>query len=77
MSITVSVAEAKTQLSKLLAKAQAGEQVVIERRGDPVAVLSAATSKRVPTFGFMPGDVDEDESMAPLDADELKLWGIG
>jgi prevent-host-death family protein len=70
------VQEAKTHLSRLLDRVQAGEQVVIERRGDPVAVLAPASSARVPSFGFMPGEVDEAASMAPLDADELRLWGV-
>jgi len=30
---TVTVHEAKTQLSRLLARAEAGEEIIIERRG--------------------------------------------
>jgi prevent-host-death family protein len=41
MPITVKVAEAKTRLSELLAKVEAGEEVVIARGNDPVAKLSA------------------------------------
>jgi prevent-host-death family protein len=41
MPITVKVAEAKTRLSELLAKVEAGEDVVIARGNDPVAKLSA------------------------------------
>jgi prevent-host-death family protein len=37
--IRVGMHEAKTQLSKLVAAAEAGEEVVIERRGKPVAKL--------------------------------------
>ena len=37
----VNVHEAKTQLSRLLAQAEAGEEVVIARRGEPVARLVA------------------------------------
>ena len=36
---TVSVAEAKAHLSELIAAAEAGEDVVITRRGEPVATL--------------------------------------
>ena len=39
MSMTVSVHEAKTQLSKLLDLVDEGEEVVILRRGQPVARL--------------------------------------
>lgn len=41
MSITVKVAEAKTRLSELLAKVEAGEEVVIARGNEPIAKLSA------------------------------------
>ena len=36
----VSVAEAKSRLSELLKRVEAGENVTITRRGKPVAVLS-------------------------------------
>jgi prevent-host-death family protein len=39
--VVVGMHEAKTQLSKLVQRAQAGEDVVIERRGTPVARLVA------------------------------------
>ena len=49
MTITVKIAEAKTHLSKLLAKVEAGEEVVIARGNAPIAKLSrigaSATSK--------------------------------
>lgn len=37
---TVSVAEAKAHLSQLIAAVEAGDEVVITRRGEPVATLS-------------------------------------
>lgn len=37
--VTVNVHEAKTQLSKLLEQVERGEEVVIARRGKPVARL--------------------------------------
>jgi len=40
VSIIINVGEAKTRLSELLAKVEAGEEVVIARGGDPVAKLS-------------------------------------
>ena len=39
MTMTVNVHEAKTELSRLLAAVEAGEDVVIARRGTPVARL--------------------------------------
>ncbi len=41
MSIIVNIGAAKTRLSELIVKVQAGEEVVIARGGDPVARLSA------------------------------------
>ena len=58
MPITVNVHAAKTQLSKLLEKVQAGEQFIIARAGKPVAILTAVPKqsgktkpKRQPGFG--------------------------
>lgn len=42
----VNVHEAKTQLSKLLARVAAGEEIVIARAGKPVARLVAVEQKR-------------------------------
>ncbi|MBV8961896.1 MAG: type II toxin-antitoxin system Phd/YefM family antitoxin [Hyphomicrobiales bacterium] len=40
MTITVKVGEAKTHLSKLLARVEAGEEVIIARGKEPIAKLS-------------------------------------
>ena len=42
----VNIHEAKTQLSRLLAKVAAGEEVVIARNGEPVARLVPIESPR-------------------------------
>jgi len=64
MSITVNIADAKERLSELLARAQAGEQVVISRDNAPVAFLrrlprslgvrAAIEEFCVARFGFSP-----------------------
>lgn len=41
MPLQVGAFEAKTQLSKLLERAQRGERIIITRRGIPVAQLTA------------------------------------
>ena len=51
--LVVNVSEAKTQLSRLLAQVEAGEEVVIARRGRPVARL--VRCKRQP--GAMKGKI--------------------
>lgn len=62
----VTVQEAKTQLSRLLRRVEAGEEIVIRRGRDPVAVLVRAPSK--PGARLIWGDLDG--SMA-ADFDEL------
>ena len=45
MTITVGVFEAKTKLSELLEQVSRGEQVIITRRGVPVAQLIAPPTR--------------------------------
>lgn len=68
---SVNVHEAKTQLSRLLERVEAGERVVIARAGHPVAVLvpfAEAAPRRVlgqfrgeariaPDFDVLPDDI--------------------
>ena len=54
----VNVHEAKTNLSKLIAKVEAGEEVVIARDGQPVAKLVRADQSRGKReFGHLRGSV--------------------
>lgn len=46
METIVNVHDAKTHFSKLLARAEAGEEIVIGRAGTPVAKLVPVTSGR-------------------------------
>jgi len=46
MAITVGVFEAKTKLSELLDRVAAGEEIVITKRGVPVAYLSGIEDRR-------------------------------
>ena len=58
MAETVNVHEAKTTLSRLLERAEAGEEIVIARAGKPVARLvpyKADRPKR--TFGALKGQI--------------------
>ncbi len=68
----VNLYEAKTQLSKLVDRAAAGEDIVIAKNGKPVAVLVApekAVKRRVPEFGFLK---DAWPPMSPKEWD--KMW---
>ncbi len=77
MSI-VNVHQAKTQLSRLLAQVEAGEEVVIARRGQPVARLVSCKPRGKRQFGAMKGKIAlTDAFFEPLPEDELKLWEGG
>jgi prevent-host-death family protein len=73
---TVTVHAAKTHLSQLIAKVEAGEEVVILRGTEPVVRLVPAgepAPKRV--FGALAGKVVvTDAFFEPLPADELAAW---
>ncbi|MDE0406668.1 MAG: type II toxin-antitoxin system prevent-host-death family antitoxin [Alphaproteobacteria bacterium] len=71
----VNVHRAKTELSRLLARVEAGEDVVIARRGEPVARLVAcrARSRRQPDV--LKGKiVVPDTFFDPLPEEELAAW---
>ena len=55
--MTVSVHEAKTQLSKLLDLVEQGEDVIILRHGRPVANLVRARAAAKPQLGGMKGEI--------------------
>lgn len=67
----VNMHEAKTHLSRLVARVQAGEQIIIARDGQPVAQLVAYTEPvQRRTFGRMRGQIEiADDFDAPLPPD--------
>jgi prevent-host-death family protein len=73
----VTVHVAKTQLSRLIAAVEAGEEIVIARRDRPVARLLPIRKARVGRrFGAMKGQAQVDDAFfAPLDARDLERWG--
>lgn len=71
----VNVHEAKTQLSRLLARVEAGEEVVIARRGRPVARLVRHKPQGRRRPDLLKGKiVIPDSFFDPLPEDELKSW---
>lgn len=73
---TVPIHAAKTQLSKLIVEACAGEEIVIARGRVPVARLvpiEPPSKKRV--FGSMRGKIQFDASFfEPLPPEEMVFW---
>lgn len=71
---TVNVHEAKTQLSRLLEAAEAGEDIVIARAGRPVVRLVPVRQARR-KLGLMQGRFKVPEDFdAPLDERMLDLF---
>lgn len=83
MTETVTIHTARTHLSRLVARAEAGEEIVIARGGTPVAKLvPLAPSEPAPRPLRKParlkGLIDVgDEILAPMSEEELRLWEDG
>lgn len=76
----VTIHEAKTTLSKLIARAEGGEEIVIARGKDPVVRLQpVVNTRRRPQFGALKGKLSIPDAFFfdPLPDDELKLWEGG
>ena len=71
----VSVHAAKTHLSQLLARVEAGEVIIIARRKTPVAKLIPIGAKGKREFGTMRGKISiGPEFFEPLPDEELDPW---
>ena len=76
--VTVNVHEAKTNLSRLLAQVEAGEEVVIARNGNPVARLVRARPRGKRQPDTMKGRIKiADSFFDPLPEEELAAWEGG
>lgn len=76
---TVTIHEAKTNLSKLIARAEAGEEIVIARGKEPIVRLTPVGPKsgKRRLAGIMKGkwpDLPDAFFFDPLPEDELRLW---
>ncbi len=74
---TVTIDQAKTHLSKLIARVEQGEEIVITRDAAPVAKLTQiaqASTQRKP--GLLKGQVSIPDSFFfdPLPEEDLRLW---
>jgi prevent-host-death family protein len=54
MPLTVTAADAKAGLSDLLRRAEAGEEIIVTRNGEPVARIAPLRNR---VSGFMRGEV--------------------
>ena len=72
---TFTIHDAKTNLSKLVARAEAGEEIVLARGKDPVAKIVPVAAKPKRQFGRLKGKGSVGpEFFEPLPESELKRW---
>lgn len=76
---TFNVHEAKTQLSRLIERAHAGEEIVLAKAGVPYAKLvpidPPVPARRTPgRFKGLFGDIPDSVWFDPLSDDELDAW---
>jgi prevent-host-death family protein len=76
MMMIVNVHAAKTNLSRLIEQAEAGEEVIIARNSEPVVKLVPISPKPKRVFGALKGKISlTPEFFEPLPDDELEAWG--
>jgi len=75
--VIVTVHDAKTQLSRLIARAEAGEDIVIARGKEPVVrLVRLAGRPMMPPPGFLKGKAQVPDAFffEPLVEEELQIW---
>lgn len=78
MSIVVNVHDAKTQFSKLLEQAHAGQEIILAKAGKPYArMVPLEQPNRARQPGRLAGRLDLGSFDDPLPASELDLWDGG
>ncbi|WP_295583808.1 type II toxin-antitoxin system Phd/YefM family antitoxin [uncultured Lamprocystis sp.] len=76
MVLQVNIHEAKTQLSKIIARACRGEEIVIAKAGRPLVRLTPIEQQPSGRrFGALRGKAQvDDRFFEPLPDDELRAW---
>lgn len=69
----VNICEAEAQLSRLLERVHAGEEIILAKAGKPYARLMPLAPKRR-RGGQLPGLVVGPEFLEPLPEEELRAW---
>ncbi|WP_375401861.1 type II toxin-antitoxin system Phd/YefM family antitoxin [uncultured Sphingomonas sp.] len=72
------VHDAKTNLSKLMDRAHAGEEIILAKAGEPWAKIvpygDIPKLKRTPGGWPLAGDIPDSVWFDPMPEDELELW---
>ena len=76
---TINMHQAKTDLSDLVARAEAGEEIIIARHNKPavklVPVGAVPKKPRIPgALAHLRGKLPDDLFLTPLSEDELQAW---
>lgn len=76
MSKAINIHDAKTHLSRLVAQAAAGKEIIISKAGKPLArLVPLANAARPKRLGQLKGKITvPDDFNAPLDAGTLALF---
>jgi prevent-host-death family protein len=79
LMVTFTVHQAKSSLSKLMARAEAGEEIVIARREKPaVRLVPVEEGKKKPrtpgALAHLRGKLPDNLFLEPLPEDELQAW---
>jgi prevent-host-death family protein len=75
MAVKINLYEAKSQLSQLVDRAAAGEEIIIAKNGEPLARLVPVAKRRKRKLGLLRGKVILDaEIEKPLDEETLRLF---
>lgn len=74
MSISITLHEAETQLSKLLERVALGEEIIISDAGQPIALLGPLPQRKTRTPGGAEGLVIPEAFFEPLPEDILKTF---
>lgn len=74
MAASVNLYDAKTQLSRLVDRAIAREDIVIARAGKPVVRLVPVDGAAPRQPGLLKGLAVPDQLFDPLPEDELAVW---
>jgi len=72
----VTIHKAKTTLSRLIAEAEAGEEIVLARGKEPVVKLVPVAKRGERKFGALKGKMKiGPEFFEPMTEEELREWG--
>ena len=74
MTTIINIHQAKTHLSRFLARARAGEEIIIAKAGTPWAKLVPITPDNTPRQPGLAKGAVTDAFFDPLPEDELKSW---